>query len=60
MLTGPGRVESFSVAEKEIVFSLASLKSPAELYTLTVRNGDLRELSKWIEMKKRVDGNRSE
>jgi dipeptidyl aminopeptidase/acylaminoacyl peptidase len=44
MLTGPGRVESFSVAEKEIVFSLSSLKSPAELYALTVKGGDLREL----------------
>src|SRR5690606_1753678 len=29
MLTGPGRVESFSVGEKAIVYSLASLKSPA-------------------------------
>jgi dipeptidyl aminopeptidase/acylaminoacyl peptidase len=46
MLTGPGRVESFSVGEKEIVFSLASLKSPAELQALTLRGGDLRELPK--------------
>ncbi len=46
MLTGPGRVESFSVGEKEIVYSLASLKSPAELYAVTLRNGDLRELPK--------------
>ncbi len=46
MLTGPGRIESFSVGEKEIVYSLASLKSPAELYTMTLRNGDLRELPK--------------
>lgn len=44
MLTGPGRVESFSVGEKQIVFSVSSLKSPAELYALTVRGGDLREL----------------
>lgn len=44
MLTGPGRVEDFAVAEREIVFTLASLKSPAELHTLNVRNGDLREL----------------
>jgi dipeptidyl aminopeptidase/acylaminoacyl peptidase len=46
MLTGPGRVESFSVGPKEIVFSLASLKSPAELYTVSPRNRDLRELPK--------------
>ena len=46
MLTGPGRVESFSVGEKEIVFSLASLKSPAELHAVNVRNGALRELPK--------------
>lgn len=44
MLTGPGHVDSFSVGEREIVFALASLKSPAELYALTVRGGDLREL----------------
>jgi dipeptidyl aminopeptidase/acylaminoacyl peptidase len=46
MLTGPGRVESFSVGPKEIVFSLASLKSPAELYAVSPRNRDLRELPK--------------
>jgi dipeptidyl aminopeptidase/acylaminoacyl peptidase len=46
MLTGPGRVEAFSVGEKDIVFSLASLKSPAELQVLTLRGGDLRELPK--------------
>ena len=46
MLTGPGRVESFSVGEKEIVYSLASLKSPAELQVLNVRNAEMRELSK--------------
>lgn len=44
MLTGPGHVDSFSVGEREIVFSLASLKSPAELYALTIKGGDLREL----------------
>ena len=43
MLTGPGRVESFDVGEKQLVFTLSSLKSPAELYTVTPR-GDLREL----------------
>ena len=31
MLTGPGHVDAFSVGEKEIVFALVSLKSPAEL-----------------------------
>lgn len=44
LLTGPGHVEGFSVGEREIVFSLASLKSPAELYAFTLRGGDLREL----------------
>jgi len=44
MLTGPGHVESFSVGEREIVFALASLKSPAELYAFTLRGGDLRDL----------------
>ena len=44
MLTGPGHVEAFSVGEREIVYSLASLKSPAELYAFTIRGGDLRDL----------------
>lgn len=44
LLTGPGRVESFSVGERDIVFTLASLKSPAELMTFTLRGGELREL----------------
>jgi dipeptidyl aminopeptidase/acylaminoacyl peptidase len=44
MLTGPGRVDSFSVGEREIVFGLASLKSPVELQALTIRTGELREL----------------
>ncbi len=43
MLTGPGHVDSFSVGEREIVFALASLKSPAELYAITVK-GELRDL----------------
>ena len=40
MLTGPGHVERFTVGEREIVFALASLKSPAELYALTLRGGE--------------------
>ena len=44
MLTGPGHVDSFAVGEREIVFAVSSLKSPAELYALTLRGGDLREL----------------
>jgi dipeptidyl aminopeptidase/acylaminoacyl peptidase len=44
MLTGPGHVDGFSVGEKEIVFAVSSLKSPAELQVLTVKNGELREL----------------
>jgi dipeptidyl aminopeptidase/acylaminoacyl peptidase len=46
MLTGPGRVEAFVVGEKEIYATLSSLKSPAELYAITVKGGDLRELPK--------------
>lgn len=44
MLTGPGHVDAFAVGEREIVFALSSLKSPAELYALTLRGGVLREL----------------
>ena len=44
MLTGPGHVDSFSVGEREIVFPLASLKSPSELYSLALKGGELREL----------------
>ncbi|HKE94331.1 MAG TPA: S9 family peptidase, partial [Povalibacter sp.] len=44
MLTGPGHVDSFSVGEREIVFALASLKSPSELYALTIKGGALRDL----------------
>ena len=42
-LTGPGHVDAFSVGEKEVVYALGSLKSPAELYAVTLK-GDLREL----------------
>jgi len=44
MLTGPGQVQEFSVGDKEIIFTLASLKSPAELQALTLRGAKLREL----------------
>ncbi len=44
MITGPGRVEGFSVGDREIVFSLSSLKSPAELQVLTLKGNELREL----------------
>jgi dipeptidyl aminopeptidase/acylaminoacyl peptidase len=44
MLTGPGHVDAFSVGEREIVYAVSSLKSPAELYSLTLKGGDLREL----------------
>lgn len=49
MLTGPGRVEAFSVGEKEIVLTTSSLKSPAELQALTIRGGDLRALPRMNE-----------
>lgn len=45
LLTGPGHVEGFSVGEREIVYTVASLKSPAELAAVTPR-GELRELPK--------------
>lgn len=44
LLTGPGHVDGFSVGEREIVFTLHSLRSPAELYAFTLKGGDLREL----------------
>lgn len=44
MLTGPGRIESFSVGEKDIVMATSTLKSPAELQALTIKGGDLRAL----------------
>lgn len=43
LLTGPGHVGDVTVGERELVFTLASLKSPAELYALTTK-GDLRAL----------------
>lgn len=49
MLTGPGRVEAFSVGEKEIVMATSSLKSPAELQALTLKGGDLRALPRMNE-----------
>jgi dipeptidyl aminopeptidase/acylaminoacyl peptidase len=44
MLSGPGNVDAFSVGEREVIFSLASLKSPSELYGLTIKGSELREL----------------
>ncbi|WP_414717483.1 prolyl oligopeptidase family serine peptidase [Steroidobacter sp.] len=49
MLTGPGRVEAFSVGEKEIVMTVSSLKSPAELQALTLKGGDFRILPRMNE-----------
>lgn len=46
MLTGAGRVEGYSVGERDIVYTLSTLRSPAELQALTIRNGDIRELPK--------------
>jgi Dipeptidyl aminopeptidases/acylaminoacyl-peptidases len=44
MLTGPGHVDAFAAGEREIVFAVSTLKSPAELNVLTLKGGDLREL----------------
>ena len=49
MLTGPGRIEGFSVGEKEIVMATSSLKSPAELQAFTLKGGDLRALPRMNE-----------
>jgi len=49
MLTGPGRVEAFSVGEKEIVMTISSLQSPAELQALTIKGGELRALPRMNE-----------
>jgi dipeptidyl aminopeptidase/acylaminoacyl peptidase len=44
MLTGPGHVDSFSVGEREVVFTSASLRSPNELYAMTLRTSAVRDL----------------
>jgi dipeptidyl aminopeptidase/acylaminoacyl peptidase len=44
MLSGPGNVGAYTVGEREVIFTLASLKSPAELYGLTIKGSELREL----------------
>ena len=49
MLTGPGRIEAFSVGDKEIVMTTSSLKSPAELQAFTIKGGDLRALPRMNE-----------
>lgn len=43
MLTGPGHIEGFSVGEREIVYTVSTLKSPAELAVVSTK-GELREL----------------
>ena len=45
MLTGPGHIEAYSVGEREIVYTVSSLKSPAELAAVSTR-GELRDLPK--------------
>ena len=45
MLTGPGHIEAFSVGERDIVYTVSALKSPAELGIVSTR-GELRELPK--------------
>src|SRR5688500_3489416 len=42
MLTGPGRVESFSVGEKDIVMATSTLKAPAAVQALTKKGGERR------------------
>ena len=49
MLTGPGRIEAFSVGDREIVMTTSSLKSPAELQALTIKGSDLRALPRMNE-----------
>lgn len=45
MLTGPGHIEGYSVGEREIVYTISALRSPAELGSVSTR-GELRELPK--------------
>ncbi|MET0658776.1 MAG: S9 family peptidase, partial [Steroidobacteraceae bacterium] len=45
MLTGPGHIEAYSVGEREIVYSVSALRSPAELAAVSTR-GELRDLPK--------------
>ena len=46
MLTGPGRVESVAVGADRIIASMATLTSPAELYSLSVRSDQLQQLTR--------------
>jgi dipeptidyl aminopeptidase/acylaminoacyl peptidase len=46
MLTGPGHVDDYSVADDRIVLALASLSAPADLYALDPSGGDLVELTR--------------
>jgi dipeptidyl aminopeptidase/acylaminoacyl peptidase len=46
MLSGPGNVEAYTVGERDVIFLLASLKSPSELQGLTIKGSELRELSR--------------
>ncbi len=45
MLTGPGSVESFTVGKDRVVVALADLKSPTDLYGVTPKNGEIRQLT---------------
>jgi dipeptidyl aminopeptidase/acylaminoacyl peptidase len=45
MLTGPGHVEAFTVGEREIVYTVSALRSPAELAAVSAK-GHLRDLPK--------------
>ena len=49
MLTGPGRVESFSVGEKEIVLSTVIAEIAGRAAALTIKGGDLRALPRMNE-----------
>jgi dipeptidyl aminopeptidase/acylaminoacyl peptidase len=45
MLTGPGQVEAFTIGDERIVASIASLTTPAELYTIGLRSDRMQRLT---------------
>ncbi|HSN73048.1 MAG TPA: S9 family peptidase, partial [Steroidobacteraceae bacterium] len=46
LLTGPGRVEAFSVADDRVIASIGSLTTPAELFAIGLRKDEIRQLTR--------------
>ncbi len=45
MLTGPGHVNAFTVGKDRIIYSLSDLKSPADLFSLSLKGGEIKQLT---------------